>query len=553
MELFLERLSRCWFATLALAVVAIALPKLFALENLPADWTLWWLGASAGLALLAALVWTWLSGRTPLDAAVEIDSRFGLRERVASSLLLTPTLAETPAGQALAADALRAIQRVEVRERFPVRIDRRGWLPLVSALAAFWLVTLADDRQAQSSIDPHIAAQSQQQLDAAAKKLRERLAERRKEAVAKGLKDAEGLFRELERQTKRLAESKKADRKEALVKLNDVARQLEERRARVGAAEQMRKQLDKMGEVTQGPADKMVSSMKQGDWQAAQQEAKRLQEQVEQGQLDEAGKKELSAQLQHLQDKLAEAAAAQQAAMDQLKQQIAQQQQAGNLQRAGELQQQLEQMQAAADQLKMLDQLGQLAGECKECMKQGDSQSASQALSEMQQQMSQMQQNLDEGQLLQAALDEVQQAKSAMSCSACQGQGCSTCQGGAKPGSALGQSRGSGSGKGKGQGSGEGKGQGSGIGKGSDPGVPPADQGEAQFVDRRVPQQPGPGAAVVAGEADGPNLRTQVAEAVREEMNAAHSGPADPQVLEQLPLSRREHAAEYFEAFGEGP
>ena len=43
LELFLNRLLRCWFATLILAVVAIAVPKLWAIDSLlagglPAAW-----------------------------------------------------------------------------------------------------------------------------------------------------------------------------------------------------------------------------------------------------------------------------------------------------------------------------------------------------------------------------------------------------------------------------------------------------------------------------------------------------------------------------------
>jgi hypothetical protein len=57
---------------------------------------------------------------------------------------------------------------------------------------------------------------------------------------------------------------------------------------------------------------------------------------------------------------------------------------------------------------------------------------------------------------------------------------------------------------------------------------------------------------VVVGEAAGPNLRLRVSEAVQEEMAAQSREPADPQVLEQLPKTRREHAQEYFNLLREG-
>lgn len=531
LELFLNRLVWCWFAALAVAVVAIAAPKVVTIENLPADWTVLCLGASLAVGLAVACAWTWLRGRSQLDAAVELDSRFGLKERVASSLSLTPTTVETPAGRALLADALRAVGRVNVDDRFPVRLDRRGWLPLIAALLAFGLVTFVENRSAQSSVDPHAQQHVQEQIDAATKKLPERMVEHRKEAAAQGLKDAEGLFRELEKQTEKLTQAKQADRKQALVKLNDLAKQLEERRQQLGGPQQVRKQLERMSGLNRGPADKLVDSMKKGDWQTAQQEAEKLGEQLEKEELNDGAKQELAQQLNQIQEKSAEASAARAQAMEQLKQQIAQQQQLGDLERAGQFQQKLEQMQATQQQASKLNQLAQRAGECQQCMKAGDKAGAAKALDAMMQQMQQMQQAQAEGKMLDAALEQMQQAKSAMVCPQCQGQGCEACQGTvSRPGA----------------------GQGPGIGVGSDPDSRPAKSIEAKYQDQRVRQDPGAGSAVVVGEADGPNLRLQVAEAVKEEMTAKAREAADPQVLEQLPKSRREHAQEYFNLLREG-
>jgi hypothetical protein len=530
LELLVNRLMRCWFAALAVAVVAIAAPKVVAIENLPADWTLWCLTASLAVAMVVALSWTWLRGRSELDAAVELDSRFGLRERVASSLSLTPALAETPMGRALTADTLRAVRRLHVKDRFPVRVDRRGWLPLVSALAAFVLMTFAENRPAESSIDPHAQQHAQEPVDTAAKQLRERMVERRKEAAAQGLKDAEGLFRELEKQTGKLAENKQVDRKQALVKLNDLAKQLEERRQRVGGPDEMRKQLNQMSGLGRGPADKMVDAMKQGQWKQAQEEAERLQEQVENEHLDDGAKRELTDQLDQMRQKMAEASAVRAQAMENLQQQVARQQQLGNLERAGQLQQKLEQMQSEQLQMSKLNELAQLAGECQQCMKQGDAQGAAKSLRAMAGQMDQMQQAAAEGKMLNAALDQLQSAKNAMACQQCRGEGCEACQGSSSKSSHK---------------------PGSGMGDGSSPGIRPQ-EGEVKYQDERIRQTPGPGSAVIVGEADGPNLRSQVAETVLQEMSSSSREPADPQVLEQLPQSRREHAQEYFNLLGEG-
>ena len=96
------RLATCLTAAFAVALVAILTPKLVAVPDLPANWVALWLGGAAIVGTIAASVWTFARSRTPLDAAVEIDKRFELRERIASSLSLTEEDLATEAGAAAA-------------------------------------------------------------------------------------------------------------------------------------------------------------------------------------------------------------------------------------------------------------------------------------------------------------------------------------------------------------------------------------------------------------------------------------------------------------------
>ncbi len=534
LELFLNRLLRCWFFALVAAVVAIATPKLWAIENLPDNWSL--LCALGGLAmgLLVAMVWTWLRGRSELEAAVEIDRRYGLKERVASSLSLTPDAAKTPAGQALLSDALRAVGRVDLDERFKIRFHSRAWLPVVPALLAFALAMFVDNRVAQSTVDPNKPPSlTKEQHANATKKLRERLAKRREDAAKKGLKDAEGLFRELEKQTEKLSQAKDASRKQSLVKINDLAKQLEKRRQQLGGEQQLRKQFEKLNNMSKGPAKKLVDAMKKGDWKGAQQQLEQLKKQLEGGELDKEAKQQLQKQLKQVQEKMAEAKEARQQAMEDLKKQIEQQKQQGNLSKAGELQSKLDQMQQQQSQANKLNQLAQKMDELQKSMKAGDAAGAAAALDNMMKQMEQLEQQMAEGEMLDMAMDQLQMAKDALGCQTCQGDGCQACQG-AGQGSDRWSKKG-----------------GNGMGAGRGFGPRPDEKNDVGFRDSRVRQKPGKGAAVVVGEADGPNIRGQVAEAVKEQMATDASTPADPLVLEQLPKSRREHAEEYFRSFQE--
>lgn len=533
LELFFNRLIRCWFVGMIVAFVAIAVPKIFAIENLPSGW-----GLTCGLAgavggFLVALSWTLLRGRSELEAAVEIDQRYNLRERVASSLSLSPAEFETPAGQALVNDAIRSIRRLDIDEKFRIQLQRRAWLPLVPALLAFALATFADNREVQSSVDPKAKEVTKEQIDNATKELRKRMAERRKQAAKKGLKNAEGLFHELEKQTEKMAKAHDADRKKSLVKLNDLAKQLEQRRKQLGGDQQLRKQLQKLNNLKRGPADKAVDAMKKGDWKTAIQELDKLKKQLESGKLDKKAKQELEQQIKQLKEKLTAASEARQQAMEKLKKQIEQERRQGNLSKAGELQQKLDQMQQQKKQMDQLNNLAKKMGQLQKSMEQGDNPGAAQALSEMMEQLEQMQQEMEEGEMMDMAMDQLQMAKDAMSCKQCQGGGCGSCQGGS-PSDRFSEKSGNGMGAGRGF------------------GPRPDEENATSFRDSRVRQKTGRGAAVITGEADGPNRRGVVVESIKEQMEAQGSVDADPVVVEKLPKAYREHAEDFFNSLREG-
>ena len=130
--LFLQSLAWTLFAAMMAAAVLVGLER-FGVVRLGVPWEAWPAGA-AGLALLAAGIWTLLRRASPLHAALEIDRRFGLRERVSSSLALPPEEMASPVGQALLADAARRVQKLYVPEKFPIRVGPWACLPLVPLL-----------------------------------------------------------------------------------------------------------------------------------------------------------------------------------------------------------------------------------------------------------------------------------------------------------------------------------------------------------------------------------------------------------------------------------
>jgi len=536
LEQFLTRCVWCLSVALASALVAIAIPRVVAIAGLPANWdSIWFLGSLVA-GIVAAAVWSVASHRSALDAAIEVDRRFGLRERIASSISLSDEEQRSEAGQALVKDAIRAAGRIDVGDKFRLQLDRRAWWPLVPAALAFLVILFFNPSTATSSLDPNSPAVVAKQINTAAESARKKLAEQRKEAERRGMKEAEGLFKRIEAQTKDLSEKKDLDRTKAAVKLNDLARQLAERRKQLGGKEGLQKQLQNMKSFDHGPAEKIADAMKQGDFQQAAEALEKLAQQLRNGKLDPQQKAELAKQLQQLQDKLAEAAQAHQQAMENLQKQIEQQKAAGDMAKAGELQQKLDQMAGQSEQMQQLQQLSECLGDMQQGMKQGDGKQAAEAMQQMAQQLNQMQQEANEMEMLDSAMDQLQMAKDAMACQSCQGAGCKECEGGL---AMSGMSKPSGK-------------PGGGIGTQRGNHRPSNDNPETNSRKSQVRGKPGPGPGVYAGTIAGPNIKGNVEAAIQAEMASFQGSETDPLTTEQLPRNRREHAEEYFNSLREG-
>ena len=541
-EQFAHRLTGCLFFSFFAATVAIALPKFLVIEPLPTFWAPGWLVGAGIAGVVAALGWTLFSRRTTLQAAIEIDQRYNLRERVASSLSLSAAERETEAGQAVMNDAIRAAGRIDVGQRFRLRITRRAWLPLVPALIAFCLAIFVGNREATSKPSSPNPQETTKQVKQSVEALRKKIAAKRKSLENQGLKDAEGILKEIEKGSLEISKQREINRAKAVVKLNDLGKTLEKRRQQIGGKEELKRQFNKLKTLNQGPLDKIADAIKQGDFKEAVKQVEKLQKQLAEGKLTKEQKEQLQNQLAQMQEKLAAAANAHQQAMENLQKQIGEQRRQGNMSKAGELQQKLDQLASQQPQTQCMREMCQQMAKAQQSMKQGDGEQAAEAMGQMAGQLAQMQQELDELEMLDAAMSELEMAKAAMGCEQCQGSGCKMCQGsGTKVGT----------GKGTGKGTGEGTGEGMGMGSGKGP--RPDEENATNLRDTRVRQKPGRGSVVFGGFAEGGNVRGTVLEELKEEMASLGAEPADPLTNERLPRSRREHAEQYFRSLREGP
>jgi hypothetical protein len=262
------------------------------------------------IGLLTAAAWAFFSRRSSLDAALEIDRRFGLKERVSSSLALDPQQADTEIGRALVEDASRRVGRIDVRDQFGLASTRWAWLPLVAATVVAALVFIPDASPKAATSADAAPIKVSKQIKKSADELKRKLAERRKKAEEQGLKEAGDLIKKLEKGVENLARKDDMDRKNAMVKLNDLAKELQQRRQSLGGNEDVRKQLQQLKEIKNGPADQMARAFKDGNFQTALDELQKLQKQLQTGELTPEQQQKLAEQMKQMGDKLQEMIAA---------------------------------------------------------------------------------------------------------------------------------------------------------------------------------------------------------------------------------------------------
>src|SRR5262245_13271778 len=79
------------FSVLLIAAIGLAIPRIWVLAIDQQIWDWSWVCGGIAVGLALAGIWTYIIRRSKLDAAIELDRRYGLKERVSSLLALSPT------------------------------------------------------------------------------------------------------------------------------------------------------------------------------------------------------------------------------------------------------------------------------------------------------------------------------------------------------------------------------------------------------------------------------------------------------------------------------
>jgi hypothetical protein len=367
-----------WFTAGALVVSAawfVAQPYL--LDSPPA-WLRWTVaGGLGGGAILLAVALALYRRPAPVAAALFLDERFGLRERVTTFLMLAPEQEQSPAGQALLADVQERIAGLSVRSRFPLTVRWPAALVpvcgLLFALVAFFYEPSKSQATATREDDLAQALPNAAEIEQKLKKLEKKPREQKKAEVAKSEK-LEQFDADMEKLTVKPRDTKKQvqDLVKEATALED--KMLNHQRAVAERARALKDQLQQMDRLSnkpeeKGPARELQKALDKGNLEKAKEEMDRLAKKMKDNELDKKEQEQLQKQLQGVKEKL-----------DRLSEGKKEEERLEELIRKGgpdadKLQRELDELkqnnEKLKDNLKDLQDAAEQLERCQQCMKEG--------------------------------------------------------------------------------------------------------------------------------------------------------------------------------------
>lgn len=534
-----------------------------------------------GAALVAAIVWSALTRESSLDAAVALDRAAGLKERVSTGLYCSGQ--GDPFAQAVVQDALRASEPLSVRRFIPLRWARSltyGAVGVAVALVGLGLFPKFD-LLGRAKADERRAAQREQVRAMQASLAKPVEAVKQLAESNPALKDNEALqdLEKLARQQNPVSDP--ADlRREAIKKIEKLSDDLKRQSQsdRFNDVQDMKKRLSTLTPPNdpKSPTGKLMQALASGDMKTAQQELKKMQEQL--AKRDRSGAsdnemKKMSAQLDDLAKKLNDISRdknfeqqMQKAGLSQedmkrvlealakkdpkqlekmakeleqkMKQQGMSQQQIDKLKQ--QMQQQAQKQQSQQSCQKLAQQLQQAASQCKSGNCQGAGQQLSEAAEQLSQ-MEQMQQELAEMQSNMANLDQLKDKMGEGSEQQNEGEQdegeCKECSGSGfkKDGSPCGQCNSKGNGKG-------GRGRGSGARK--------RGSGDVAFETKRANVKQRGGQVIGQWFVKGEQIKGEAKAEFLDATDSAVRDATDALQKDQVPKAYQRAVKSYFDRLG---
>ena len=132
----------CLIIAFSICFLGLLVPKIWFLPYTFASWSKIWLIAGGVSAAIITFLVSLFYRPSTMYSAIEIDRRFGLRERISSAMQLNETEKQSAVGEALLNDAAAKAERIEVQEHFPIRsAPQTPWvaLPFLACISLFWV------------------------------------------------------------------------------------------------------------------------------------------------------------------------------------------------------------------------------------------------------------------------------------------------------------------------------------------------------------------------------------------------------------------------------
>lgn len=526
-------------AALLVAWLAVTAPKFWYLGVEGPLWTRSWIAGAILIGLLLGLVWGVLRRPSPLDAAIEIDRRCRLQDRVASAWCVGT--GATAAERLVVEDATDHLRQIDLRRNFAIQWTWQLWLPIAAALL------IAATSYGWKDVPNKHALTATQQQDAtepvrrSLSDLKSRIAQQRQSADAAGDSTAADAAARVEQQLDQLAQPNQ-DRRTALVQLNRLSQELADRMQDLQAVARTREQLRQITSTEHGPAAQLAQALKQGDWSQAGEELRRLSERLRDTTLSPGEREQLVRQMRQLAREMERSLAAKrdlQRKQDDLRQRADALTQEGNEGAADQSRAALESLERQLAELERqnphLAQLEDLSSQLQQSSSQLETDlndQGSQSLENLARTLDDMQRDLQTLQSLDTMMQDIADAKSSMNCPHCGGAGCEACRQASLAMPVQGQVNDE-----------PGENQGEGLGQGDRPETETATHTQQVRVESEL--QPGPTTRTQA--AAGPNVAGTTRAAIQREM--AQAGQTDPDPITHQPLPRRERqqTREYFE------
>lgn len=450
-------------ACFSICFVGLLIPKIWHIEWSPAvgpeRWTWGWSIGSLLAALLVATWIAWIRKPSRLQAAVEIDQRYHLRERCSSALAIADSERQSPVGQALIQDAQKQVDRIDLRDRFPVRpAGQWAWilLPLAACIALLWV---PEAQPSAVQVLANSAAKQATNVKNATEPILKSVQKKLQEAEDKGDLEAIDEYKRVEEQLKKLQNKPDLGAKEAIADLNEIKKEMAQKKESLGDSKQMKEAFSNLKDLDQGPAENLANALQEGDFEEAKNEMGKLAQALESGKLEPEQTEQLQKKFEQMKDSLEKARQNREGLIQEAKNELNTAQSKGDVEKAGSLRKKLEKLQEGERMNRAMEKLQEQLEKAQKSMKSGDKNASQEAMQDIRKQLEELSEDQQAAKELEKMIEEIEDAKQSSKCEECDGQGCEECQnpGGQNPGSKDGNKSGKSSGKSSKQGQQSGK------------------------------------------------------------------------------------------------